>query len=413
MLRAGLYGAVAGAIAIVSVAGAQEEAAKARFEESKKALADVKAMQFEIKTKTTGMMFTIEIEGQAAMLRTEGGRWLARFSGETNREELPTYDVIVDGDFLTWTDHEAKQVKTRPSRAARHPQIQLGRRYGFIPQLLEAEPFTSMPGKITSMEITGEEVVAGEPCDVIKLTMENNQTYTWCISKKDNLPRKLTHALPEAFETTQVVSKLRPDAKIATDYFEMIVPEGYQKSATAKPGNVPTIEEGTVTAGRINNASLRAAPGFELSTIDGKTVTLESMRGDVVLIEFIATRSGASRRVGKELKPFLEKHPEIKLISVPVFERERADTEAYFKERGIDGTVCIEGDAVADQYGANAFPRYVLVSGEGTIIGESGLKPDSEFGELSMRLEKYRAGELGGEQGADSTGSGLGTDGGG
>jgi outer membrane lipoprotein-sorting protein/peroxiredoxin len=406
-----MHAAVAGVIAITAIAGAQDDAAKARFEESKKALADIKSLQFEIKTKTTGM-FAIEIEGQAAMQRTEGGRWLARFHGETKREDLPTYDVIVDGDYLTWTDHKEKLVKTRPERAARHPQILLGRRYGFIPQLLEADPFTSVPGTVTSVELKGEEKVGGEPCDVIAVTLENDQVYTWSISKEDHLPRKLVHALPQAFETTQVVTKLRANAEIAPDYFEMVVPEGFKKQAVGKPGPA-NIQDGVVNAGRINTTTERVAPIFEVPTIGGETVSLESMRGEVVVLEFLFTRSGVSRRVAEDLKPFVEAHPDVKIISLPVKERERADTVEFYKDRDIKATVATEGDEIAERYGVKKFPHYILISKEGTILHETGFKPGSKFASLAEKLQKYLAGEMEpSEGGADGSGNTDGGDGG-
>ncbi|MHC4121451.1 MAG: redoxin domain-containing protein [Planctomycetota bacterium] len=146
---------------------------------------------------------------------------------------------------------------------------------------------------IDSIRSLGTEKVGSENCDVIEISHMNNQrSYYFWISTRDNLPRKLKDVVRTKGEhiTLELWSKVTLNGKIPTERFRWTPPEGW------KQWHPPAPEDRLVKPGR-------QAPDFELLSANETRIKLSDYRDKVVWLTFW--------RVGcppcREEIPYLEK----------------------------------------------------------------------------------------------------------
>lgn len=133
------------------------------------------------------------------------------------------------------------------------------------------------------------------------------------------------------------------------------------------------------------------APDFTVELFDGSQVTLSSLRGKVVLLNFWATWCPPCRqeltRVQEEIidrfagKPF---------VFLPVSRGEKRETVASFREKtgytfpmGLDSA-----RTVYDRYASNYIPRNFLIDKEGKVVLATVGYDDGEFDDLIRTIEK-------------------------
>ena len=113
MFKTGIL--AAGVIAIVTNAHADPDTAKRMLAASKAAIRDAKSMSFVLKVEAKGMV-SVVVDGNVKMQRQakSGGRWIARLDGTSSLAyslgdedtiKIP-YDIVIDGEYYTWIDHE-------------------------------------------------------------------------------------------------------------------------------------------------------------------------------------------------------------------------------------------------------------------------------------------------------------------
>jgi len=133
------------------------------------------------------------------------------------------------------------------------------------------------------------------------------------------------------------------------------------------------------------------APAFRLKTLDEKTITLESLRGKVVLLDFWATWCGPCIKALPELKDIRKKFAgrPFELISISV-DREKKKLEEFVKSnnmtwpQGFD-----EGLRVArETFGVNSFPTYFVLDGEGLVTYVARGYSPATAGRLTDEIQK-------------------------
>ncbi|MBR2218035.1 MAG: redoxin domain-containing protein [Alistipes sp.] len=133
------------------------------------------------------------------------------------------------------------------------------------------------------------------------------------------------------------------------------------------------------------------APGFTVELTDGSRLSLEELRGKVVLLNFWATWCPPCRqeltRVQKEIidrfagKPF---------VFLPVSRGEKRETVEAFREKtgytfpmGLDSA-----RTVYDRYATDYIPRNFLIDKQGKVILATVGYDDEEFDALIRTIEK-------------------------
>ncbi len=114
-----------------------------------------------------------------------------------------------------------------------------------------------------------------------------------------------------------------------------------------------------------------AAPPFSLKTPAGQTVTLESLRGKVVVLQFWAPWCGYCKKVMPEIQKLhetLKDDPRVAIYGVVGKERGKSDPVALAKQKGCTYDLLLKGAATASQYAVQGYPTLFIIGPDGKII---------------------------------------------
>lgn len=106
----------------------------------------------------------------------------------------------------------------------------------------------------------------------------------------------------------------------------------------------------------------KKAPAFSLQTLDGKTVTLESLKGEPILINFWASWC----------YPCLQEHPLLAGVKIKVFGILYQDTKenalAFIKTHGEAFTILLDPNSqTAIDYGVGGVPETFFIDSQGIV----------------------------------------------
>jgi peroxiredoxin len=116
----------------------------------------------------------------------------------------------------------------------------------------------------------------------------------------------------------------------------------------------------------------KVAPDFQLKDLDGKSVRLAELRGKAVLLNFWATWCPPCKI---EMPWFVDLQKQygpqgLQIVGVAMDDGDAHDAVAKFaKEMGLNYTVLLGNDKIADQYGGvDALPTTYYIARDGKII---------------------------------------------
>lgn len=145
-----------------------------------------------------------------------------------------------------------------------------------------------------------------------------------------------------------------------------------------------TVAAAAVTLGA---ATKRDAPDFTLPSRGGKSVTLSSLKGQVVMINFWATWCGPCRQEMPLLEEIYSRYNRMgfTLLGVNVEEDSRG-ADAFLKETPVSFPVLFDSEnEVSKLYDVIAMPSTVILDREGTVrYLHKGYKPGYENEYLSQ-----------------------------
>lgn len=130
------------------------------------------------------------------------------------------------------------------------------------------------------------------------------------------------------------------------------------------------------------------APDFRLKDLDGKEVALSSLRGQVVVIEWMNPNCPFIARHAKEgtMTGIVKSHPEIAFLAINSTNPDHKDYlapaahAAFNREHGIGYPVLYDPTGeVGKAYGAKATPHMFVIDGEG-IVRYNGAIDDAPSG---------------------------------
>ena len=112
----------------------------------------------------------------------------------------------------------------------------------------------------------------------------------------------------------------------------------------------------------------KAAPDFQLTTLQGESVSLADLKGQVVVLDFWASWCPPCIESLPHLgKLHAEKREGVKVFAVNLRE-DKAKVEAFMKSKSVDVPVLLDSDGrVAEKYNVVSIPQTVVIGKDGTV----------------------------------------------
>ncbi len=226
-------------------------------------------------------------------------------------------------------------------------------RYAIMNEYFLSDPFAD---EIASQSVVFEGVdsVGAEACNTYLVTYAGGQQAKWSLSVADHLPRRVERLTsgqdgsPASIVLEVYNLEIAPD--LPDSMFILVPPAG--------------IEVENYSAFLLNGTP---APEWNLSDSDGNMVSLEELRGNVVVIDFWATWCGPCLVVMPDIQSLHEKYADQPVMIFGVNVWESGDPVAFMLENAYTYGLLLEGDAVAEEYKVSGIPTLYVIDQEGNI----------------------------------------------
>jgi thiol-disulfide isomerase/thioredoxin len=143
----------------------------------------------------------------------------------------------------------------------------------------------------------------------------------------------------------------------------------------------------------VGEARNEPAPKFNVTAIDGSKVTLDSLSGKVVLVDFWATWCPVCLRDSDYIQTMVDEFDPKKFVLLEVDAHEdEAKWKNYVEDHRLEGLETRDADgAVADAFHVGGYPTYVVLDGEGVMrLRAVGIEGDLK-GEVRKLIEEQKA----------------------
>jgi thiol-disulfide isomerase/thioredoxin len=138
--------------------------------------------------------------------------------------------------------------------------------------------------------------------------------------------------------------------------------------------------------------SATIAPNWELLSLKDEKVSLSSLKGQLVLIDFFYKSCYPCMLAIPGLQALHEKYQDkgLRVIGIDPYDtKEEDDIEAFLAKRGVTYTILIGGKDAAKEYHVSAYPTLYLVDETGNIIHiQEGYSKEAEE-ELEEIIKKH------------------------
>lgn len=387
------------------------------------ALADAKSLKFKATYRPEGVIESMfpSASGTISARRPAGEEESAgdlppfdlRVAGEgamKKGDEPLKFDVARKDNQFYWLDHEAKYLRIRPvmSRNLRDEGVRLARNVA-PDEIFGEEPFKRLLDS-EELSIEGRETINGVACVGVSAPTGRGGGRRQIVyfGVEDGLPRRIV----QAFETEGLsgsivtdITELETGVPMPSSLFEIEAPDGYNSErASAEPVRAPEVnpnairgvggDEQDAIAGEDGPTPppVQMAPGFSLQTPEGDTVSLESLQGNLVVLDFWGTWCLPCLKAAPELQELYEDYKDLPVKVYGINFRERDPQKAIdkMKELGLEYGLLLKGDSVAREYEVRQFPTYVLIGYDGAILRRvMGHEDGVTFNTIRQTIDEY------------------------
>ncbi len=162
---------------------------------------------------------------------------------------------------------------------------------------------------------------------------------------------------------------------------------GTAAEATAAPGTAEVADADTTTLVRVGDT----APDFTVEMVDGSRLSLASLRGKVVLLNFWATWCPPCREELTHVQTeIIDRFAGREFLFLPISRgEERSTVEAFRTRQGYTFPMGLDPDrAIYDRFASNYIPRNYLIGPDGKIVAATLGYDDAEFQALIRTIEQ-------------------------
>jgi thiol-disulfide isomerase/thioredoxin len=317
----------------------------------------------------------------------------------------PKTEWSFDGSTIFKIDHPAKRLfsmKIEKTSGFMPPM----ETWAVIPQWLIMGS-QSMPGaKLTKATLGADAEIGGVKCRVLtrheEITSPSQEegqpdqkfiiSNVWHIAPDDMLPRKVEIGFNGggmSQTTTSTMIDMKVNAGLTAADFALKLPDGY----TAEAGTYANM--GLPDPADSQTPELKAEVGkpalaFKLKDPKGTEVSLESLRGRVVLLDFWATWCGPCVQAMPAIQRLHEKFADkpVTIIGMNTWEQKDETAVKFMEKKKYTYTLLLKADDLAKEYGISGIPTLILIGKDGNVLHTGvGFRPDEEA-ELATLIQK-------------------------
>lgn len=267
-------------------------------------------------------------------------------------EKAEPFDIACDGKRAVLID-SSRKIATLGDLPQAKEMLRAGRPL-YMLELLHPTPFRD---EISAKELRyeGVEEIEGVPCDVVFVVYRNSHIDSrWHFGRDDALPRRVERhhgRLGGSGSMVLTLSELVVGSSFGASVFAPPIPKGYRKRAFQPPLQIG-----------------KRAPNWKLRKPDGQTVSLRSLRGNVVVLVFWATWCDFCKQSMPAFQALHEQYAErpVKVFGINCWETD-GDPVAYMKAAKLTLPILLGGDKVADRYRVNGLPTFFVIDAKGRI----------------------------------------------
>jgi thiol-disulfide isomerase/thioredoxin len=371
--------------------------AKPVLEASAKAIAELRAFSYSFtSTETGGDGKAARYEGLACAAKADAGGWKVYASGKIIADSESNFEIAYDGVAARSIKPADKVVVERnletvdelavffSGQNARHP---------IAWEILADKPFSAVEKAI----LEGSQTIDGVECDKVLIPSTPDPAAAIAdtgtrlfIAKSDHLPRRIERlrAVKSETATTEIarvieITDLKRDTDAQLHAFSLNAPDGFRIRADTS-GNANRLVRGNRPANseerKPQDSGLLAtgsdAPAWTLKDGSGAEVSLASLKGKVVVMDFWATWCGPCKAAMPHVQKLHDKYASKDVAVYGVNTWERADAKKYMSDKKFTYGLLLKGDKVAEQYKVKGIPTFYVIDKEGKIAFSAVGMPD-------------------------------------
>jgi thiol-disulfide isomerase/thioredoxin len=282
-----------------------------------------------------------------------------------------------------------------------------------VPVWLLSDILSNTASKLVSARLLPDQPVAGTPCNVVEFIVEtanpdpdapdaaNPRTMILKqvrhIAIADKLPRRVQssttfHHWPDAPPARQFLgeySDLSSPLTADSGAFTLTAPDGYAKAA----GDPAALGIFSTEPAKLAFSPGDLAPPFSLKNQLGADVTLDSLKGRVVLLDFWATWCGPCKAAMPSVQALHDqfKDKPVTILGVNTWEQGSKAAERalkYMTDNNYTYSTLLKGDNLAKTYGISGIPTFVLIGPDSKIIHIAMGFSDGEKDHLQSMINK-------------------------
>ncbi len=239
--------------------------------------------------------------------------------------------------------------------------------YGMVREFAIDLPFAD---EFKADQVTLEEPVEiqGVLCDVVHIIYKDNIAQVrWYIAQSDHLPRGVDRLIFDANgvskgEVTMRLHNLQLRTDFTPAHFALEIPADYDVSQYS---NIDTGHTGSTLL-----PTGIEAPNWKLIAQNGNIITLESLKGSVVILDFWAAWSPLchlSMSVMQQLHREYKDVPVV-VIGISTLQHDEDDPAQFINDNHLSYELLIDGDHVADTFGVHQVPATFIIGPNGVIL---------------------------------------------